>query len=71
MGEDHTGLGFPGGAMVKNPSAHAGDTGFIPGSERSPGVEYVHPLQCSCQANPIDRGTWQATVHGSQKVRYD
>ena len=33
--------GFPGGAVVKNPPANAedtGDTAFIPGSGRSPGV---------------------------------
>ena len=32
-------MGFPGGAVVKNPSANAGDTrevGLIPGSDRSP-----------------------------------
>ena len=30
-------MGFPGGALVKTPSANARDTGLIPGSERSPG----------------------------------
>ena len=29
--------GFPGGSAVKNPPSNAGDTGSIPGSERSPG----------------------------------
>ena len=70
MGEDHTGLRFPGGAVIKNPSANAGDMGLIPGSERFPGVENGHPLQYSCQGNPMDTGTWQATVHGSQRVQY-
>ena len=28
------------------------------------------PLQCSCLENPVDRGAWQATVHGSQRVRH-
>ena len=40
--------GFPGGAVVKNPSANAGDTrpeGSIPGSGRSPGVGNGNPLQ--------------------------
>ena len=31
-------IGFPGGSVVKNPSANAGDTGSIPGSGISPGV---------------------------------
>ena len=26
-----------------------------------------NPLQCSCLRNPVDRGTWQATVHGVTK----
>ena len=56
--------------MIKNPSAHAGHMGLIPGSERFPGVENGHPLRYSCQGNPMDTGTWQATVHGSQRVPY-
>ena len=31
-------MGFPGGSVVKNPPANAGDSGLIPGSGRSPGV---------------------------------
>ena len=53
--------------MVKNPPANAGDagdTGWIPGSGRSTGEGNGHPLQCSCLGNPMDRGVWQATVHG-------
>ena len=58
--------GFPGGTVVKNPSANAGDprdTGSIPGSGRSPGEGHGNPFQCNCLENPMDRGTWQATVH--------
>ena len=57
---------FPGGTLVKkkNPSANAGDIGSIPGSARSPGGEYGNPLHYSCLENPMDRGTWKATVHG-------
>ena len=50
-----------------NLSARAGDardTGLIPGSGRSPGEGNGNPLQYSCLGNPMDRGTWQATVHG-------
>ena len=55
--------GFPGGAGVKNQPAKAGDTGSIPGSERSPGEENDNPLQYSCLENSMDRGAWRATVH--------
>ena len=59
--------GFPSGSVVKNPPANAGDTSLIPGLERSPGVGNGNPLQYSCLENPIDRGTWRATVHGVTK----
>ena len=57
---------FPGGAVVKNLPADAGDArdwGSIPGSERSPGVGNGNPLQYSCLENPMDRGAWRETVH--------
>ena len=41
-------MGFPGGSVVKNPPANAGDagdTGSIPGSGRSPGEGNGNPLQ--------------------------
>ena len=56
--------------MVKNPPASAGDardTGLIPESGRSPGEGNGNPLQYSCLENPMDRGAWQATVHGGHK----
>ena len=62
-------MGFPGGSVVKNPSANAGDTGLIPGSGRSPGGGHGNRLQYSCLENPMDRGAWQATVHGVEKSR--
>ena len=34
--------------MVKNPTAHAGDTGLIPVLKRSPGIGNGDPLQYSC-----------------------
>ena len=43
--------------------------GKRPGSGRSPGVGNGDPLQYSCLENFIDRGAWQAAVHGSQRVR--
>ena len=52
--------------VVKNPPANAGnvrDAGLIPGWGRSPGEGYGNSLQCSWLENPMDRGTWWATVH--------
>ena len=56
-------MGFPGGTVVKNPSANAEDWDSIPGSGRSPGGGNGNPLQYSCLNNPMDRGVWQATIH--------
>ena len=56
--------------MVKNLPANTGDTrdsGSIPESGRFPGVGNDNPLQYSCLENPMDRGTWRATVHGVAK----
>ena len=60
--------------MVKNPLASAGDTremGLIPELGRSLGRGQSNPLQYSCLGNPMDRGAWQATVHGIARVRHD
>ena len=35
----------------------------IPGPGRSSGGGNDNPLQYSCWENPMDRGTWRATVH--------
>ena len=54
--------------VVKIPSANAGnvrDTSGIPRLGRSPGGGHGNPLQCSCLENPMDRGTWWATVSKS------
>ena len=62
--EIHITQGFPGGSVVKNPAANAGDTGWTPGSRRSSGEGNGYPLQYSCLENPMDRRAWQATAHG-------
>ena len=49
--------------MVKN-LPDAGDLGLIPGSGRSPREGNGNPLQYYCLENPMDRGAWEATVHG-------
>ena len=48
--------GFPGGSVVKNLPANAGDVGSSPGSGRSPGERNGYPLHYSCLENPIKRG---------------
>ena len=56
--------------VVKNLAANAGDirdSGSIPGSWRSSEGRCGNPLQYSCLENPMDRGTWWATVHGVTK----
>ena len=60
-------VGFPGGSVVKNLLANAGDSGSSPGSGRSPGGGNGNSLQYSCLQNPMDRVTWRATVHGLTK----
>ena len=56
-------MGFPGGSVVKNLTANAGDVDLIPESGRYPGGGNGNPLQYSCLQNPMDRGAWQAKVH--------
>ena len=51
----------------KNPPANAGDPSSIPGSGRFPGAGNDNPLQYSCLENPMDKGAWQAIVHGVAK----
>ena len=60
--------GFPGGSAIKNQPTNAGDAGSILGLGRSPEEAKGHPLQYSGLENPMDRGTWQAAVHGVPKV---
>ena len=56
---------FPHSSFGKEPACNAGDLGLIPGEGNG------NPLQYSCLENPIDRGAWQATVHGVARVRHD
>ena len=66
-GNKHTQIkDFPGGTMVMNLLANAGDTrdaGLIPESGRSPGERNGYPLQYSCLGKSMPTGAWQATVH--------
>ena len=63
--------GFPSSSVGKESACNAGDPGLIPGSGRSPGEGSGNPLQYSCLENPMDRGAWQATVHGVARVGRD
>ena len=51
------------GSDSKESAYSKGDLGLIPGLERCSGEEKSYPLQYSCLKNPMNRGTWQATVH--------
>ena len=57
-------MGFPNGSDGKASAHSAGDPGLIPELGRSPGEGNGNPLQYSCLENSMDRGAWQATVHG-------
>ena len=57
--------------LVENLLANAGDAGLVPGSGRSPGGGNGNPLQYSFLGNLMDRGDWQAIVHGIIKVGHD
>ena len=50
--------------MVKNLPVDAGNAGLIPGSGRASGEGNGNPLQYSYLGNPMDRGSWWATVKG-------
>ena len=60
-------LGFPGGSDCKEFACNAGDLGSIPMLRRSPGERKGYSLQYSCLENSMDRGAWQAAVHGVTK----
>ena len=63
-------MGFPGGTVVLNPSANAGDEGdmgSIPGLGRCPRGANGNTLQYPCLENSMDRRAWWATVHGVAK----
>ena len=64
-------MSFPGGSVLQNLPADAGDSGLIPGSGRSPGGGNDNPLQYSYWEKPMDGGAWWAAVHGGHKVECD
>ena len=70
----HTYMSFPGGVSGKESACKAGDLGdvdLIPGWGRSPGGGHGSPLQYSCLEDSTQKGAWQATVRGVQRVRHN
>ena len=61
--------GFPGGSDVKESAGSAGVPDLIPESGITPGGENGNPRHFYCLENPMNRGVWQATVHGVTKSR--
>ena len=57
---------FPGGSVLKNLPANAGDLDLIPGWDQEGNG---NPLKYSFLENPMDRGAWQAIVHRVAKSR--
>ena len=51
----------------KESACNAGNEGLIPGLGRTPGEVNGNPLQYSWLGNPMERGAWQAAVHGVSK----
>ena len=60
-------VGFPGCSDGKESACNTGDWSLISGSGRSPGEGNDYLLQYSCLENSMDRGVWQAVVHGIAK----
>ena len=62
---------LPGDLDGKESACSGGNRGSTTGLGISPGVGNGNPLQYSCLENPMDRGAWQAAVHGVARVRYN
>ena len=63
--------GFPRSSVGKESACNAGDPGSIPGLGRVSAEGNGNPLQYSCLGSPMDRGAWQATVHGVTRVGHN
>ena len=64
-------MGFSHSSVGKESACNSGDMDLIAGSGRSPGKGNGNPFQYSCLENPMDRGDWQATVHGVARVGHN
>ena len=54
---------LPDGSDGKEPACNVGDLDSVPGLGRSPGEGHGNPLQYFCLENPMDGGSWRATLH--------
>ena len=66
-GKENTYRDFPGGSDGKESAFNTRDMGSILESGTSPGEGNGYPCQYSCLENSMNRGTWQAIVHGVTK----
>ena len=62
-------MGFPGVSDGKEPACNVGDLASTSGLARSPGEGNGYSVHYSCLENSMERGAWQATVHGVTKSR--
>ena len=62
-------MGFLDSSAGNESAYNAGDPGSIPSSERSSGEGNGSPLQYSCLDDLMERGAWQAIVHGVAKIQ--
>ena len=62
---------IPQGLSGKESACNARDPGSIRGSGRAHVGGHGNPLQYSCLGHPLDRGAWQATAHGLQRVGHN
>ena len=60
-------MGFPWWLSGKESTCNVEERGSVTSLGRSPGEGNGNPFQYSCLGNPIDRGAWQATLHGITK----
>ena len=60
-------LGLPWWLDGKESVRQAGDMSMIPGSGRFAGRRHGNPFSILAWENPMDRGAWQATIHGTAK----
>ena len=64
--KDHK--GFSSGSYSKVSACNVGDLGSFPGLGKYPGEENSYPLPYSGLENSMDRGDWQVSYMGSQRV---
>ena len=64
-------LGFPSGPAGKESACNAGDLSSIPGLERSLAGGHGNHSSILAWKIPMNRGSWQNTVHGVARVRHN